>query len=114
MSLCLLLGQVNASALKNIVNTEFAPGNESCIAVALVGKNLNGLAVNGNSAVLIIADDFAIETAVNGVILYTVSDVGSGMTGSVDCNDFDVVRLDGCAESQRTDAAETIDTDFNH
>ena len=114
MSLCLFLGQVNAGALENVVNTQLAPGNEGSVTVGLVGEDLDDLAVNGNGAVLVIADDFAVEAAVNGIVLYAVSDVGSGMAGSVDGDDFDVIRLDGCSESERADAAETIDTNFDH
>ena len=114
VSLCLFLGQVNAGALENVVNTQLAPGNEGSVTVGLIGENLDDLAVNGNGAVLVIADDFAVEAAVNGIVLYAVSDVGSGMAGSVDGDDFDVIRLDGCSESERADAAETIDTNFDH
>ena len=114
MSLCLLLGEVNAGALENVVNTQLAPGNEGSVTVGLVGEDLNDFAVNGYGAVLIVADDFAVEAAVYGVVLDAVSDVGSGMAGSVDGDDLDVIRLDGSAESERTDAAETIDTDFDH
>jgi hypothetical protein len=36
------------------------------------------------------------------------------MTRSADGDDLDVVGLDGSAESEGTDAAETIDANFNH
>jgi hypothetical protein len=36
------------------------------------------------------------------------------MAGSVDRDDFDIVRLDRSTERERTDAAETIDANFNH
>ena len=114
VSLCLLLGQVSAGALENVVNAQLAPGDEGGVTVGLVGENLDDLAVNGDSAVLVVAVDFAIEAAVNGIVLYAVSDVRSGMAGSVDGNYFDVIRLDSCSESERTDAAETIDTNFDH
>ena len=114
VSLSLFLGEVNTGALENVLNTQLAPGNEGSVAVGLVRENLNGLAVYGNSAVLIVAADFAVETSVYGVILYAVCDVGSGMARSVDGDDFDIVGLDSSSESQGTDAAETIDANFDH
>ena len=114
MSLGLLLGQVNAGALEHVLDTQLAPGQEGSVAVALVGQDLDDLAVDGDGAVLVVADDFALELAVDGIILYAVGDVGSGMAGSADGDDLDVVRLDGSAESQGADTAETIDADFNH
>ena len=114
MSLSLLLGEVNAGALQNVLYTQLAPGNEGSVTVGLIGKDLDDLAVNGYGAVLIVADDFAVEAAVNGVIFHAVSNVGSGMAGSVDSNDFDIVRLDGGSESQGTDTAEAIDANFDH
>ena len=114
MSLGLLLGQVNAGALEHVLNTELAPGNEGSVAVGLVRENLDDLAVDGDGAVLVVADDFTVEAAVDGVILYAVSDVGSGMAGSADRDDLDIVRLDSSAESQGTDATETVDANFDH
>ena len=114
VSLCLLLGQVNAGALENVVNTQLAPGDEGSVAVSLVGEDLDDLAVNGDGAVLVVADDFAVEAAMDGVVLYAVCDVGSRMAGSVDSDDLDVVRLDGGSECQRTDTAKTIDANFDH
>ena len=50
----------------------------------------------------------------DGIVLHAVSDVAGGMTRSVDRDDLDVVRLDGGAESEGTDAAEAVDADFDH
>lgn len=36
------------------------------------------------------------------------------MAGSVDCDDLDVLRLDGGSEGQAADAAEAVNADFNH
>ncbi len=114
VGLGLRLVEVNAGALENILNTELAPRNQGSIAVGLVRENLDNFAVHGNRAVLIVADNFAIEAAVHGVILDTVCNVRCGMAGSVDRDDFDIVRLDRSTERERTDAAETIDANFNH
>ena len=113
VSLGLALLKVHAGALEHVLDAELTPGDEGSIAVSLVGEDLDDLAVNGDGAVLVVADDFAVEAAVNGIILYAVSDVGSGMTGGVDGNDLDIVGLDGGAESQRADTAETVNTNFN-
>ena len=114
MSLGLLLGQVNAGALEHVLNTQLTPGDEGSVAVGLIGEDLDGLAVDGDGAVLVVADDFAVEAAVDGIVLHAVSDVGSGMTGSADGNNLDIVRLDSGAERQGADAAETIDANFDH
>ena len=114
MSLGLLLGQIHAGALQHVLHTELAPGQLGGVTVSLVREDLDGLAVDGDGAVLVVAGDFTVEAAVDGVILHAVSDVAGGMAGSADGDDLDVVRLDGGAESQRTDAAEAIDADFDH
>ena len=114
VSLGLLLGQVNTGALEHVLNTELTPGDQGSVAVGLVGEDLDDLAVDGNGAVLVVADDFTVETAVHGVVLHAVSDVGSGMAGGVDRDDFDIVGLDGGAESQGADAAEAVDANFDH
>jgi hypothetical protein len=111
--LSLFLGQINASALQDILNAQLAPRDEGSVTIGLVRENLDDLTVDGNSAVLVVADDFAVEASVDGIILHAVSDVGSGMTGGVDGNDLDIVGLDGGTEGQRADAAETIDTNFD-
>ncbi len=114
VSLRLGLVEVNAGALQNVLHAELAPGDEGGVAVGLVGENLDDLAVDGNGAVLVVADDLAIEAAVYGVVLHAVGDVRSGMAGSVDGDNLDVVRLDRGAEREGADAAETIDTNFDH
>ena len=114
VSLSLRLVEVNTGALENILNTELAPGDQGGVTIGLVGENLHDLAVDGNGAVFIVADDFTVETAVNGIILYAVGDVACGMARSIDRDDFDVIGLDGSSESKGADAAETIDTNFNH
>ena len=114
MGLGLGLVKVHAGALEHVLDAQLAPGDEGGVTVGLVGEDLDDLAVDGDGAVLVVADDFAVEFAVNGVKLHAVSDVGSGMAGSADGDDLDVVRLDGSAESQGTDAAEAIDADFDH
>ncbi len=40
--------------------------------------------------------------------------MAGGMAGGADGDDLDVVRLDGGAESEGADAAEAVDTDFDH
>ena len=114
MSLGFFLVEIYTRALQHVLNAEFAPGDEGCVAISLVGKDFDDLAVNSNGAVLVVSDDFAIETAVDRVVLHAVSDVGSGLAGSIDRDDFDIVRLDGSAKCEGADTAETIDTNFNH
>ena len=114
MSLSLALLQVHAGALQHVVHTQLAPGDLGRVAVSLVGKDLDDLAVDGDGAVLVVADDFAVEAAMDGVILHAISDVSGGMAGGVDGDDLDVVRLDGSSERQRADAAKTVDADFDH
>ena len=114
VSLCLLLGEVNAGALENVLYAQLAPGDESGVTVGLIGKDLDDLAVDGDGAVLVVADDFAVEAAVNGIVLHAVGDVRSGMAGRVDSDDLYVVRLDGGPESEGADTAETINANFDH
>ena len=111
--LSLFLGQINASALQDILDAQLAPGDEGGVTIGLVRENLDDLAVDGDSAFLVVADDFAVEAAVDGIILHAVSDMGSGMAGSIDRDDFDIVGLDGGAEGQGADAAEAIDANFD-
>ena len=113
VGLSLFLIEIHAGALEDVLDTELAPGDEGGVAIGLVGENLDNLAVDGDGAVLVVADDFAVEAAVDGIILHAVSDMGSGMAGGVDGDDLDVVGLDGGAEGQRADAAETIDANFD-
>ncbi len=114
VSLGLGLLQIHAGALQHVLYAQLAPGDQGSVAVGLVRQDLDDLAVDGDGAVLVVAHDFAVEAAVNGIVLHAVGDVARGMAGSVDGDDLDVVRLDGSAESQGTDAAETIDADFDH
>ncbi len=114
MSLGLLLGQVNTGALEHVLDTELTPGDQGSVAISLIGEDLNGLAVDSDGALLIVAADFAIEAAVHGIVLHTVSDVAGGMAGSVDGDDLDVVRLDSGAEGQGADAAKAVDANFDH
>ncbi len=113
VSLSLFLGQIHTSALQYILDAQLAPRDEGSVTIGLVREDLNDLAIDSDSAVLVVADDFAIEAAMDGIILHAISNVGSRMTGGVDGNDLDIVGLDGGAEGQRADAAETIDTNFN-
>ena len=114
VSLGLGLIQIHAGALQNVLDAQLAPGDQGRVAVALVGEDLDDLAVDGDGAVLIVADDFAVEAPVHGIVLHAVGDVGGGIAGGVDGDDLDVVRLDSSAESQGADAAEAIDADFDH
>ena len=106
--------EVHAGALEHVLDAQLAPGDEGGVTVGLVGEDLDDLAVDGDGAVLVVADDFAVEAAVDGIVLHAVSDVARGMAGGVDGDDLDVVRLDGGAESEGTDAAEAVDADFDH
>ncbi len=114
VGLGLHLVQIHAGALQHVFHTQLAPGDQGGVAVGLVREDLDDLAVDGDGAVLVVAHDFAVEAALHGIVLHAVGDVAGGMAGSVDGDDLDVVRLDGGAEGQRTDAAEAIDTDFDH
>ena len=114
MGLCSFLGEEAAGALQNVLYAKLAPGNESGITVLVIGKDFDLLAVNDENALFVAGLDGTVETAVDGVVLHGIGQLACGMTGSVDCNDLDVVRLDSCSESQRADAAETIDANFDH
>ena len=114
MGLCGFLGEEAAGALQNVLYAKLAPGNESGITVLVIGKDFDLLAVNDENALFVASLDGTVETAVDGVVLHGIGQLACGMTGSVDCNDLDVVRLDSCSESQRADAAETIDANFDH
>ena len=114
VSLSGLLGEEAAGALENVLHAELAPGQESGVTVLVVRENLNGLAVDGEGACLVVGGDATVEATVNGVILDGVSQLACGVTGSIDCDDLDVISLDGGAEGQRADTTETIDTNFDH
>ena len=73
-----------------------------------------GVAVDGDGVRLVVGGDAAVELAVDGVVLHRVGELRGGMTGGVDRDDLDIVRLDGGAESQGTDAAKAVDANFDH
>ena len=109
VSLSLLGGEESAGALEDILNAHLAPGQLGGVAVADYG---NTLAVYGDGAVVRL--DGAVEAAVDGVVLYGVGQLSGGLVGSVDCDDLNIVRDDGCSENETTDTAKTIDCYFDH
>ncbi len=110
VSACELLGQEETGRLDNNVNAEGAPSDVGGI---LLSEDLDLVAINDEVVTLYL--DVMVELAVNGVVLQHVSEVVS-IEQVVDAYNLNVVSevLDSGAENHATDAAEAIDTKFNH
>ena len=104
MRLSGFLGEELAGALEDVINAQLAPGELRRIAAV---EELDVLAVHDEVAV----DDLdgAVEAAVDGVILRSVSELLGSLVGGVHGDDLDVVTDDAGAEDQTADAAEAID-----
>ena len=104
MRLSGFLGEELAGALEDVINAQLAPGELRGVAAV---EELDVLAVHDEVAV----DDLdgAVEAAVDGVILRSVSELLGSLVGGVHGDDLDVVTDDAGAEDQTADAAEAID-----
>ena len=103
-------GEEETSGLNNNVNAKGAPGDVDGI---LLGEDLNLVAVDDHVVALDL--NVVVELAVYAVILQHVSQI-VGIEKVVDTYDNDVLTkiLNCCTENHTSDAAETINTKFNH
>ena len=112
MILRLFLGQERTGALKHILDTQLAPGQELRVTVV---EQRNTLAVDDQGRVLAaLVIDGAVKAAVHGVILHGIRQLLRRFIRRVDGDDLDIVGADRSAEHQTADAAKAIDANFNH
>jgi len=108
VALSLLLGEEEAGGLYDVLSTELTPGEVLLLALGeasdLAAVYDEGLLSEGN---------LAVELAVYGVVLEHVSHIVGG-DEVVDANDFNVGMVEACTEDKATDAAKTVDADFDH
>jgi hypothetical protein len=116
VSLGLLLGAVETGALENNVNTDLAPRQLSSVCLCIDGQGLavdsdgTSLIVSGNG-VKVLTDDAAVAL-LRSIILEQVSE-HRRLGQVVDCDDLVTLSAEHLTESQTTDTAETIDSNFN-
>ena len=108
MSLSLLAISEESRGLDDDLGAKFFPGQVSGVAL---GKNLDGLAVNGDG--VIVVTDLTGETTHDGVVLQEVGQ-GLGVGEVVDGDDLEVsTLLSEGAEKVAANAAKTVDTNLN-
>jgi len=110
----LLLGGVEAGALKNDVNIKLAP---RAVVGILFGVDLDLFAVNDDGIIGSFNGVFALtdvteERTLGSVVLQKVSKhFGAGEV--VDSDNFITLSVKHLTESKTTDAAETVNSNFN-
>ena len=128
MSLSFSLAGIEACALENYVDTQFAPRQLSCVRLSVdsdllavngdrAGSN-NSLAVLSKNSVLVsysvlTLTKLAGETALSGIVLQQVSQhLRAGQV--VDCNNLITLSLKHLTESQTTNTAKAVNCYFCH
>jgi len=114
VSHALLLAGVEAGALQNDINVQFAPRSILCVLNSI---DLDLLAVDDDGilgsldSVLAFAD-LAAEGTLSGIVLQQVSQhLGAGQI--VDCNDLVTLSIKHLTESQTANTTKTIDSNSN-
>ena len=116
VSLRLFLGAVEAGALEHNINAELAPRQILCILFCI---DLEGLAVHGDRAGLVVSRDSVLVLADHAAVALLCSIILQKMCKHrrlgqiVDRDDLIALSAEHLAECQTTDAAETIDSNFN-
>ena len=109
----LFLGSIETGAFENDVNIELTPGAVCCILFSIDSDFLtvNDDGIFGSfNGVLVFADTTEVRT-LSGIILEKMSEhCGAGEI--VDSDDFIAFSAEHLAESETTDAAETINCNF--
>jgi len=108
MRLTLFGAEVNTGTFEDDIRAGFAPSD---ILDVLFGEDSDLLAVD-NDAVAFVSD-FALESAVDGVVLELIDQVIQTHEGVVDGGDFNLGILEGSSEGESSDSAETVDTELN-
>ena len=112
MLLGLVHGQEQTCRLDDILSTNLVPLE---VGGVFLGSDTDAVAVDDELVLGCIDLDGAIELAVHGVILEHVSHVVDGQQ-VIDTHNLNVIYialLKGRAEHKTTDAAESVNTDFN-
>jgi len=110
MTLSFFFGQEKTSRLNNIFSTYGIPFQ---IGGILFGRYTDFFTVYDQLAVFHISFDSAVELAVHRIIFEHICQIIYG-TQVIDTNDLNVVSLLSGTENETSDAAETINTYFNH
>jgi len=108
VSLGLLGGGEDTGRLDNVVCTSLAPWD---LGWVLLGVELDSLAIDLQS--ILESLDRTLELSVGGIVLEHVGSVVGFNEWIIDGDDVDIVMLDGIAEDDTTDTAESVNSNLS-
>jgi hypothetical protein len=99
----------HTAGLDDVVSTSRSPGDVGGVPL---GEDLDLLAVDDERALVLLVGITG-EATVHGIVLEVVDHVIDGHEGLVDGHHVDLAALEGSAEDQTTDPAESVDTNLD-